>query len=439
MGRGITIALVVLAAIGAPRAASASPEDIFGYGPRSPAMGATGAAHSEGFEAAYTNPALLARTRARKLTLGWQGGVFDLRAEGDGLPGRVSYDPVRGVVIGADLPLPLGGALTDRIGCGLAFYTPTTINARGKLLYPESPQFPLLPDRAQSLVVRAGIGVDVGYGVRVGIGFAALAEIAGTVLVATDATGRVGSRVEDQLVATYSPTLGVSYDLPLPARGTTRVGLAYRGTLDARFAVAIDATKLSSLNVPVFNIAGIAQYDPAQIALEIAHTRAAWTFAFGVTYKRWSRYPGPIEPTIRCPADAPDCGALAPATIAYDDTLVWRIGAERTIDAAPAMKAHLRAGAFLEPDPLPDALPPSQAFDATTRSTVDLPTRYFNARRLAITLGGGIALAEPLPPVTIDTYAQLHTLLPRTNESLGQRAGVSGHVVLFGLLAGVRF
>jgi long-chain fatty acid transport protein len=51
-------------------AATASPEDVIGYGPRSTAMGGTGGAHSEGYEAAYTNPALLSLIREQKLALG---------------------------------------------------------------------------------------------------------------------------------------------------------------------------------------------------------------------------------------------------------------------------------------------------------------------------------------------------------------------------------
>jgi long-subunit fatty acid transport protein len=443
-----TVIATVLAVLAVTHRAGASPEDIFSYGPRSPAMGGTGAAHSEGFEAAYTNPALLSRLRDKKLTLGFQGGTFDLRATGEGLPGRVSYPGVRGIVIGADVPFALGGALRDRIGGALAFYTPTDIIVRGKLLYPEQPQFPLLPDRAQSLMIRMGLGVDIGYGLRIGAGYAALAEVAGTVIVATDATGRVGSRVEDQLVATYAPTVGVTYDLPIASRETTRIGLVFRGTLDARFAVEIDATKLSTLNIPVFNIAGLAQYDPAQVALEIAHTARAWTVAAGLTYKRWSAYPGPIEPTILCPADTPDCGALTPAAIAYDDTIVARVGGERAFEAARGLTLRLRAGAFYEPDPLPRDVPSSRAFDRGAGRTVDVPTRYLSAARAALTLGYGVEMRDPLPPVAIDLYAQAHLLVPHTVTSnapdgpggpVSSRARVSGSVVTFGLLAGVRF
>jgi hypothetical protein len=406
-------------------------------------MGGTGTASASGFEAAYSNPALLSRLRERKLTLGYGAGTFGLSYGPEGGPSiRKDADAMRGIFIGVDLPLPFGGVLKDRLGLGLAFYTPSSIIVRGRLLYPEKPQFLLLPDRAQSLTIRTGLGVDVGYGLRVGVGFATLAEIVGTVLVATDASGRVGTRVEDQLVATYAPTFAATYDLPFWEGA--RVGAALRGTLDARFAVSIDATKLSSLNIPVFNIAGLAQYDPAQIAVELAHEGRDRTVALGLTLKRWSSYKGPIEPTIPCPEGEDGCGALVPPNVAYSDTVVMRAGVDQTIALAPGARAHVRAGGFFETTPIPSRLPSSDAFRFADSTTGPVPTRYYDASRLAGTLGLGVSLSRPLPPIDLDTYAQVHWLLPRTVTSeLGggseERTRVGGRIVVYGFLAGVKF
>ncbi|MEO6419878.1 MAG: hypothetical protein ABIP39_10750, partial [Polyangiaceae bacterium] len=406
------------------------------------------AAHSAEFDAAYTNPALLSRMREKKITVGWQGATFNLHAEGEGLPGRVSYPPSKGAIIGVGIPIPFGGILKDRIGAAFAFYTPTDILVRGRILYPEKPQFPLLPDRSQSLAARFGLGIDVGYGFRVGAGFAALAQIAGDVVVATDATGRVGSRVEDQLVATYAPIIGISYERKLRHDGVFRGALVYRGTLDARFAVKIDGTKLSSLNIPIFNIAGIAQYDPAQITAEGAYESKEWTLAVGLTLKRWSKYPGLAEPTILCPDDNPDCGALQPTKLALTDTLVPRVGVERALVASKGMTVHLRGGYALESSPTPTDLPPSQAWDPAGKQTTNVPTRFFDASRHIFTVGGGIALHDPLPALTLDVYAQEHILPTRTvnvqpgadsNTGAFGPAKLSGSVMVAGMLLGVPF
>ncbi len=461
------LAVVVLAIGLAPRPALASPEDLFGYGARSPGMGATGPASAEGFEATYANPALLSRLRDRKLSLGWQGATFHLTANGPGLPGLIPYDAAKGVTIGVGLPLPFGGILKDRIGAGLAFYTPTQVLVRGNILYPETPQFSLLPDRAQLLAIQLGLGLDVGYGIRVGVGFSTVAELLGTVVAATDATGHVGTRVEDQLIAVYAPILGLSYDLPLGKPHTWRVGATYRGKLAASFLVSLDGTKLTSLNIPVLNIGGLAQYDPAQIAVEAAYDGKDLLVALGATYKRWSQYPGPLEATLTCPGSDPTCSALTPATIGYHDTVAIHVGADHPMRFTPSLTAHVRAGYFLEPTPLPSSLPSSTAYSPTTAGIVSLPTRYYDATRHAITAGGGVDLsrlgrasnasnandasadaASETPTITLDLYGQLHLLQPRTmtftpdatgNAGTTSQASVGGHVLLIGMVVGAKF
>lgn len=460
-GRHALVALAAaLAAVVTSRGAIASPEDIFGYGGRSTAMGSLGAATAQDYEAGYQNPALLARIRERKLTLGFQGAAFNLRAEGPGagtaapgnVGGRISASPVRAVVIGADIPVPFGGVLRDRVALGLAFSTPTDLVVRGRILYPERPQFPLLPDRAQSVALRAGVGVDLGHGLRVGVAVASLADVVGTAVLAADATGRVGTRVENQLVATYAPVVGLAYTLGDEGRSATRFGLVYRGALAARFGVTIDATKLSGITLPLFNIAGMAQYDPAQIAFEVAREQGPWVFGLGATYKRWSAYPGLLEPTVRC-EDEGSCAALTPPTVPYHDTLVVRGGVEGRLDATPSMRVRLRGGAFYEPSPLPDQVPPSSAWRDGAAAVVQLPTRYFDSGRVALTTGAGLELVPPLPPITLDMALQVHTLVPRTMSStpvassgpgaaagsVESRADVSGHVLLGVFTAGVRF
>jgi long-chain fatty acid transport protein len=403
------------------------------------AMGGTGAAHVSNYDAAFANPALASRMRRYKLSLGFQGGTFDLHANGQDLPDKISALPAHGLTIGGDLPLPFGGILRDRVGVALAFYTPSDVLVRGRILYPETPQFGLFPDRAQCLTVRAGFGVDIGHGIRLGAGFGALAEIVGSVVVATDSTGRVGSRVEDQLITTYAPTFGASWEHELGG-GTLRVGATFRGKLDARFAVLIDATKLSSLPIPLLNIAGLAQYDPLQVALEGAWEKGPWRFAAGFTYKHWGDYPGPWEPTIQCPADAPDCGALSPAKLEFGDTIVPRVGAERKFPISADSEAALRAGWFLEPTPAPGTLPSSKAYSASLKNDIDVPTRFFDATRSVFTLGGGIRIHD----VTLDGFTQLHVIVPRDEKMLfGQtgatKATLTGTALAAGLVLGVSF
>ncbi len=436
---------VFVACLLATEPASASPEDLFGYGARTSAMGATGAAHATASETGFHNPALASTIRRNELTLGYVAGVFRLDAERPG-SSRLSTDPMKGTVIGAALPIPLGGRFAHRVGAALALYTPTDVVARGRVLYPEKTQFPILGDRAQSVTVRVGLGVDVGYGLRLGAGIAALAALQGNVVAATDATGRVGTSVETQLVATYAPVFGATYDLPIHQGGATyRLGVAFRGTLDARFAVVIDGTKLSSLNIPLFNIAGIAQYDPAQVALELARIERDNVLALQVSYKRWSAFPGLLEPTVVCSEGGPGACGLLPPTIDWHDTVVVRAGADQGFPLARGLGIHARGGIFVESTPLPADLPSSEAFDRRTDAVVSVPTAYYDAARVGLTAGTGLALEDPLPPISLDAFAQYHVLLPRTVRSIDPSGATllegeaAGYVAVFGMTAGVKF
>jgi long-chain fatty acid transport protein len=428
-------------AIAWPSLAAASPEDIYGWGPRSGAMGGTGAAMSSGADAAYTNPALLSRVHHNDLTLGFSGETFDLHADGPGLPGRVSVVPARGYNVGVAVPIPFGGILENRIAAGLAGYTPTDVLSRVSILYPETAEYPLLPDRSQVLAVRLGLGADIGWGVRVGAGMGVLSELEGQISVASTA-GSVASHVDTQLIATYAPTFGAAWDLPWDrnADGSTRwrVGATWRASLAAPFTVTVDASKLSSLSLPLFNIAGIPQYDPQEAVLEVARESDGWTFALGVTWKKWSDYPGLFEPTIVCPANT-DCTLLSPPHISFSDVIVPRAGVEKVFPLPSHASISVRGGALYEPSPVPSSLPSSQAYDARKGLDVDVPTRFFDAARTMLSLGGGADFGDALP-FRVDVYAQYMFLQSTTvTTPPAPPASLSGSVLGYGVYLGVKF
>ncbi|AKT40920.1 OmpP1/FadL family transporter [Chondromyces crocatus] len=433
---GLAAAAMAALILTAPAAALASPQDVLGYGARTQAMGATGAAVAEGYEAVYGNPALLSATHERRLTVGMTSAIFDLRAEpasggANAALGRLPYGPLRGGVIGATLPIPFGGFLKDRVTLGLGFFTPFDIVVRGRILDPERPQF-LMADRVQSVAVQVGLGVDIGHGIRIGGGFAALAALSGSVLVATDASGRVGTVVENSLVASYAPVIGASYE-----RGPWRFGATFRGELVGRFNVVITVRDLGAITVPPLNISGIAQYDPLQLALEAARTVGPFRLALGATYKRWSGYPGPNEATVRCPETDPDsgepfskpCDPLVPLDPGYSDTVVVRAGVEHSHALSRSVTTKLRGGAFFEPSPAP-----AQTGEAN----------LFDSHRLALTLGYGLSAG----PVDLDLFGQAHLLLPRSHDKVADvpasnpgapSVETSGVIIAGGLTAGVAF
>jgi long-subunit fatty acid transport protein len=315
--------------------------------------------------------------------------------------------------------VPFTGPLRDRVALGLAFFTPTNVVVRGRVLYPDTPQFPLITDRAQSIAVQAGAGFDLGRGIRIGAGVSALAAISGTVIVATDTSGSVGTKVDDQLVTSYAPIVGASYDLG----DSYRVGVTYRGRLEARFAVRIEVYDLGSLTVPPFNIAGLAQFDPWQVQAEVARVKGPWKVALGVTFKRWSSYPGAPEPTVICPPEKPGCLAPVPAAPGFGDTWVPRVGVERELVRREAWVARARGGYFYEPTPAPEQRGSERLFDND---------------RHALTLGGGFELTGSIP-LSFDLFAQGHLLASRTHATASGEAKTGGYLLTGGAVATVGF
>jgi long-subunit fatty acid transport protein len=367
-----------------PASAHASPQDLFAYGGRSVAMAGTGASYGDDYGAVHANPAGLSRVRARSLTFGYAGTGFDLSLDGNYFPA----DTASATVIGLTVPLPFGGILRDRIGLGLGFFTPTNVIVRGRILRGDTAQFVVLPDRVQSVAIQAGLGVDLGRGIRVGGGFMALAALTGSVLVTNDASGRSTSRIDDQLIASYAPVIGVSFE-----RGPWRVGATFRGTLAARFAVVISAPELG-IPVPPLNIAGVAQYDPAQLQLEGAWQHRGWTVALAVTGKRWSDYPGPAEATTD--------SSRAPPAPEFSDTLVPRVAVEHRWTFDDGAWAAARGGYFYEPTPAPAAVPTRQ---------------YLDTDRHALTLGVGLGTGGDGTRFSFDAFGQAHLLATREGTS----------------------
>ncbi|MEM9691136.1 MAG: hypothetical protein AAGA56_01200 [Myxococcota bacterium] len=416
------------AALLGPTSAQASPQEVLGFGYRSTAMGTTGAASAEGVDAVYHNPALLSRSRDTTLEIGFTAANFLLDAEGSGLVGRLpGYSSFTATTIGGLLPLPFEGVLKDRITLGVGFVTPTDVVVRGRILFPEKPQV-LLADRVQSVALQGALGVDVGAGFRIGGGVAALAALEGTVTVATDASGRIGTVVEDTLVASYAPLVGASYEWD-----DFRVGLAFRGELVGRFNVIINAENLAGLTIPPLNISGVAQYDPWQLAAEFAHDWGRLHWAVGLTYKHWPDYPGPIAPTVRCEDAAnPEegCMALQPTDPDYAPVVSPRTGFEYDTPLSPDVMARWRAGYAFEPTPAPEQ-----------RGLEGL----YDMHRSVFSLGYGFDFDGALP-MSLQGYGQAQWLHRRTHQKeVVQGAPVDGRVVTEGVIvaggfsAGVKF
>lgn len=427
-------ATAVLFAVGlsAAPAVNAAPQDLFGFGARSSAMGMTAAASAEGYEATFGNPALLSDARQKALTLGVAVGRHALIADTPGRSFTLPTDEMKTIYIGAALPMPFGGALKDRITFGVGFLDPAKFLVRGKILYPERYQYPIVAPRVQSLAVMMGLGVKLTDRVRLGVGFEALAAVIGEILINLDATGRVGSRTDDQVVAAYAPIASLAFDVS----DHVRVGAVYRGELIGRFALTIRAQDLG-IPLPDFNVAGVAQYVPEQVALEarwcsianvatLPTTQRGTIVAGGLLARRWSKYPGPNEPTVLANTDY-GTGIDPNHPFTPSDTVSPRIGIEHGIPLGSRAGFRLRGGYAFEPTPL---------------AKQNWKENFLDSSRHVLTAGLAVVGDDSLP-FSLDVFGQLHVLTTRTHAKdpeAGQPDVTSGGTIsVVGITAGVRF
>jgi long-subunit fatty acid transport protein len=400
---GLAGALVCL-----PGTAAASVLDLFGYGARGVSLAGAAATTAEGHAAVYYNPAGLGFERHRTFSLGYQHAVFAL--ELDGTAADVRDAPA--TLIGMGIPLPLGGFMAERLALGAAFVIPFGSVLLAEVPRPGEASFVLLQSRAQTVSLQLGGGLRLTDALSVGAGFIALAELGGSIQVAPNETGRIGSTVHDELLADYAPTAGV---LLRPAPGVA-FAVVYRGESKATFDLPLDANlgETFPLPVPPLAISGVAQYDPRQVAFEVSGTvpGAPVRVAGGATWKQWSRFPNPIVYTATRPEDAPQ------PPPGFGDTWVLRTGAEGTLPVG-AVTLSPRVGYAREGSPAP----PQTGFHG-----------YVDNDRHIVGLGLGLAWET----LRLDLGGQWHHLSPRDFERVdGTRRRHDGEIFAWGAELGV--
>lgn len=409
--------------------AHASPQDLFGYGGRTPGLAMTGTSYAEGYEAVYANPAGLAPVRRRGLILGAHGAGYQVNLDGE----RQILEPARGMSIGFHLPLPFGDVLQDRLVFGGAFFTPAAALMLGRVQFPEVPQFTVL-DRGQVLAIQVGLGVDLHGlvdGLSLGVGVSALADVVGQLDVRLDETNAFSSVVETQLLTAFAPIVGVRY-----ARPEWGVGVTYRHELAAHMDLQIRTADLP-LTLPTLTVGGVVQYDPTTLLVEGYYRPIPdLMVVLNLTTRFWDAFPGAQIPTTEMGRNAPAPG--------FSITPSPRVAVEGTF-RDPNFELALRGGYAYEPTPAPAARIGLRrnAMGAPVPGT-ETPLRILDNDRHILTAGAGwtIRLGER-ERLILDLYGQVHILAPRTHE-IGQTDTAppmvtDGYVLAAGWTLGLEF
>lgn len=378
-----------------PAVASASVPDLFGYGPRGLGMASTLTATAAGAEAVYYNPAGLAFSTRPDFALGFQRTEHFLSIDGQGL----EADPSSAITIGLQVPLPFGGVLANRLAIGFGFVIPQTAVLLADIPRPDAPRFVRVRARAETVSLMGAIGVRIIDELAIGVGFVALSELTGAIEVAPNDAGNIGSSVRDELIADFSPVVGVMAR-PLP---WLSVGAVYRDQSVAEFALPIkaDLGEDFPLEVPLLQIEGIAQFDPTEVAVAVAvRPLEPLLVTAELVWERWSTFENPIVFTA-VPADYP-----AQPDPNFSDVFAGRVAAEALLAAGPLMLTP-RLGFAVEPTPVP---------------VQDGFHNYLDSTRL-ITTGG---LRCQWRMLRMDLAAQWHFMPGRRHEKSDGSASIEG-------------
>lgn len=356
--------------------AHASPQDLFGYGARSQGMAMTGASTAVGYEAAYHNPAGLAGTERRQITLGFAANDFHLQVDGENSPLETS----RGIVIGIALPLPFGGPLRDLLTLGAGFFTPTNAVMSTESPYAERVQWPVL-SRSQVVALQVGMGVNLGRwarGLSLGFGISGSANTIGRIRVELDAANQFVSRTETQLTSRLAPIAGARF-----VRERYGFGVTYHAKIESRIRMNIEVTDLP-VQLPLLTIYSLAQYDPHSLVAEGYYAPNDHLRIVGsMQWRRWSPYPGPLSKSSD--------GSYRPPYPDFRDTVSPRVAAEWNHDLERTT-VSFRGGYAFEPSPAPRA---SQRLALNNigepRGDGSLtPVRYLDSNRHLLSAGFGM-------------------------------------------------
>jgi long-chain fatty acid transport protein len=406
-----------IALAAAPASSSASPLDLFGFGGRSPAMAGAGVASSRDYEAVFLDPAGLADVERKRATVGGLYGDLGLELDGE----ATGTEPAKGLVIGGQVPLPLGGALRDRVGLGFGFFVPTAAINRVRAPRPGTPTFALLESRSQVVGLMVAVGARVTPRWSAGLGVNALAVLRGGIAVGTDGAGRFTTQSEQRLLTRFAPIAGVRWRW----RADVDVGVVARAPSRSDYDILVtsDLGDVLPLTLPPIHIAGNSQYDPWTVAAEAAWRASDTLTVTGhLAWQHWSAFP--------LPTTNPVAGTPPQEEPGFHDTAVPRLAIERV---APALGGQLalRAGYAFLWSPAPEMTGRQSLLD--------------NHRHLAAA-GVGLAWPRRALPLHLDAWVQLHQLQPRRHakdaglfptEVPFEVIDTGGRIVVGGLTMGI--
>lgn len=288
--RGVLLRLSL--ALGIPASAQATVPDLMGLGGRWSGAGGGGVAVIDDGNAAYLNPAGLARVRRPTAALGYIAGWPRL----DQPPGLWWDTNLDGVLDERDPPLeldaspdPIGGFMVHaarnvggRFGLGLTAYVPTDNLVRFSTFEPSLPIYIMWDNRPQRFVAAAALGGEIAPGLSLGIGADLLAQarltVASTLHARVGAPEQAGEPLEELITETVvdvheidmamvpalAPIVGLQLDVGrlVPALDGLVLGASYHGEV----GLPLDVELFLQANLSLEDLGDLQPYTTALVA-----------------------------------------------------------------------------------------------------------------------------------------------------------------------------
>ncbi len=364
LGAGIIVLFLSAAAL-------PSPLELYGFNPRSTAMGGAQTAIANDYGAAFYNPgALTARRQATAgVSLFYTQPNLSIDLDRTDVPeGFAPRRPATSSGVALGVTIPLEGLSSWPITVAIAAYAPESHFARGEIFDPRTPQFLRYQNLGQKFVGIGAFGFQPVSWLGLGLGVQLLADMRGE--------AQVGSRLLDQSVQTRStemrfpfkvaPTAGIQISPP----GPFKFGANWRDHLGLSFSMPSRLDLDSALSLDL-NVSGTVLFTPEIFTAGVGYSfgSSGPTLALDVGWVRWSQMP---EPSLDFNLDTSgvildglgleerfDVTGLEPSDIGLKDVLTLRFGYEHSLFEGTL----LRGGYGYKPTPAPIASGPYNYLD----------------------------------------------------------------------------
>ena len=458
-----------LAVLVTPPGALANVPDLYGFGPRAPAMGNAYSALAEGFNAVYYNPAGLSRISTvdagvgllftthsfdplNDVALGFQPGDSDELLFGD-----IRFD--RGDSFG--LWGGFGLSISRRVSAGFGLFLPS--NRYLAVLKSQSqrePHYLRFEDRPNRLSIFTAVSLELPWNISIGAGANVLFGPEGDIRLYVNPLAESQADLTLIFRPRVAPIVGIQYT-PVPP---LRIGATYHGELShGDLDISLDGRMdLGFLSLPIIGqVSSMIFFAPQQVCVGVAYDPITpLTLALEVSWKDWSRFSdasleitaleeGGTLGSIELPAVAMQLEKVFPPD--FHDTFVFKFGCEYRsrpfcpVSSLGELDLAYRCGYTFEPTPVPG------------QTGV---TNFLDQDRHVISLGLGLRARDPFrlgKAIRLDFSFQLHLLEEEKVEKekafcdldgdgfeetpvLGYPGyEVSGEVIGLGITAGIDF